>query len=138
MSETRSIGERTASCGCGQLTATAHGKPLEIYACTCLNCQRESGGAFSYSAIYPDTAVAVTGERKVWRRRGDSGRWLESEFCPTCGVTLVFRMEAWPEVVGVAAGCFADPDFSKPERVYWAHRHHRWMTFPEDIELVGS
>ena len=93
---------------------------------------------FSYSAIYPETQLTAAGERKVWRRDVESGRWLESEFCPTCGVTVLSRMEAWPDVAGVAVGCFADPGFSKPKNVYWSHRRHHWMTFPDDIEMKGS
>ena len=68
----------------------------------------------------------------------NSGRWIETEFCPTCGVTVCFRMEAWPEVIGVAAGCFADPEFAKPEKLYWAQRRHRWLEFPEGLELVET
>ncbi len=136
MTEATGTRERTASCGCGNLTVTTSGEPSEVYACSCLNCQRESGSAFSYGAIYPETAVSIAGERRVWRRHGDSGRWVETEFCPTCGVTVCYRMESSPEVIGVSAGCFTDPDFAKPEKLYWAARRHRWLEFPEGIELV--
>ncbi len=136
MTETKGTRKRTASCGCGNLTVTTSGEPSEVYACSCLNCQRESGSAFSYGAIYPETAVSIAGERRVWRRHGDSGRWVETEFCPTCGVTVCYRMESSPEVIGVSAGCFTDPDFAKPEKLYWAARRHRWLEFPEGIELV--
>ena len=134
MNETKDTRERTASCGCGNLTATVSGEPSEVYVCSCHNCQRESGSAFSYGAMYPQTAVSIAGERKIWRRHVDSGRWLETEFCPTCGVTVCYRMEAAPETVGVSVGCFADPDFAKPENHYWASRRHHWFRFPDDIE----
>jgi len=49
-----------------------------------------------------------------------------------------YRMEAWPEVIGVEAGCFGDPEFAKPEKLYWAHRRHRWLELPEGIELVET
>lgn len=130
--------ERTARCGCGNLTITTSAEPLEVYACSCLNCQRETGGAFSYNAVYPEAAVLIAGERKAWRRTADSGRWVETDFCPMCGVTVCYRAEAWPEVIGVAAGCFGDPEFTKPEKVYWAQRRHRWLEFPEGIELVET
>ena len=138
MTETDVSRARTARCGCGNLTVTTSVEPLEVYACSCLNCQRESGGAFSYGAIYPEAAVLIAGERKAWRRKVDSGRWIETDFCPTCGVTVCYRMEAWPEVIGVSAGCFADPEFTKPEKLYWAQRRHRWLDLPEGIELVET
>lgn len=134
MTETKSMHERTASCGCGNLKVTARGEPSEVYVCSCLNCQRESGSAFSYGAIYPEAAVSIAGERKVWRRHADSGRWLETEFCPTCGVTVSLRMEAAPETIGVPVGCFADPNFAKLDSHDWASRRHRWLQFPDDIK----
>ncbi len=138
MSANESTSKRTARCGCGQLTATARGEPTVVYACSCSNCQRQSGGGFTYSAFYPVAAVAVTGARTLWRHQGASGRWTETEFCPTCGVTLCFRTEAYPGIVGIAVGGFADPDFAPPERLYWASRRHRWLSFPEAIELVDT
>ncbi len=138
MKETDVSRERTARCGCGNLTAKTSAEPLEVYACSCLNCQRGSGGAFSYGAVYPETAVLIAGERKAWRRKGDSGRWVETDFCPTCGGTVCYRMEAWPEVIGISAGCFADPEVTKPEKLDWAQRRHRWLDFPEGTELVET
>ncbi len=138
MTETDVSRERTARCGCGNLTVTTSGEPSEVHACSCLNCQRESGSAFTYGAIYPEAAVSIAGERRVWRRNVDSGRWIETEFCPTCGATVLARMEYSPGTLSVPVGCFADPDFAKPEGLYWASRRHHWLQFPEDIESVET
>jgi hypothetical protein len=127
--------ERTASCACGNLQATTTGEPLDVYACSCLVCQRKSGSAFSYSAIFPAAAVSVAGERKPWRHYADSGRWIETEFCPTCGVAVLFRVEAWPGMLGVSIGCYADPDFARPTKFYWGARRHRWLGIPDGIEM---
>jgi hypothetical protein len=127
--------ERMATCCCGGLTVTARGEPAHVYACSCLACQRGSGSAFSYAAIYQEQAVTVAGERTLYRQRGDSGRLTEASFCPVCGVTVCFRAEAMPGMIGIAAGCFADPDLPKPERLYWASRRHHWLDLGEDIPL---
>jgi hypothetical protein len=138
VSETGATRERTARCGCGQLSASVRGAPVGVYACSCLNCQRTSGSAFSYSALFPAAAVTVAGARTVWRHESNAGRWVESEFCPTCGMTLCFRTEAYPGIVGIAAGGFADPDFAPPEGLYWASRRHRWLNFPDGVELLAT
>jgi len=138
MTEQKGTGDRTASCGCGNLTVTARGEPLQVYACSCLNCQRESGGAFTYSAVFPETAVSIAGERRAWRRVGESKRWVETEFCPTCGTTVLCRIEAWPEAIAISVGCFADPNFAEPETLYWASRRHRWLAFPDGTETMSS
>lgn len=138
MSETSETRERTASCGCGGLTAVARGEPVDVYACSCVACQRRSGSAFSYAALFPETAVSIAGERKVWRHSGDFGRWIETSFCPGCGTTVYFHLEAWPGLVGVAAGCFANLDFPKPKTLYWASRRHRWLPLPDGTEIMDT
>jgi hypothetical protein len=55
-----------------------------------------------------------------------------------CGVTVYFRAEAAPGMVGIPAGCFADPDFPKPKLLVWASRRHHWLELPEDITLLDT
>jgi hypothetical protein len=135
---TRDTTARTASCGCGGLTATVSGEPSDVYACSCLDCQRESGSVFTYVALFPADAVTPAGEHRTWRRSSDSGRWIETTFCPTCAGAVLSRMEALPDSVGVAVGCFADPDFKRPDIVFWASRRHHWLDMPEAVELMET
>ena len=128
---------RTARCACGALTLTTRGEPAEVYLCSCLDCQRRSGAAFSYAALYPTSAVEIAGPQKTWRHTAESGRWVETAFCPTCGVSLSSRTQAFPDFVCVAVGGFADPDFAKPERQYRASRRHHWVAL-DDVELIDS
>jgi hypothetical protein len=79
------IGERTATCCCGNVSVTARGEPSHVYACSCLECQRGSGSVFSYAAIYPEQEVTVAGTPTLYRRRSDFGRLIESSFCPRAG-----------------------------------------------------
>jgi hypothetical protein len=137
MNKPQTAKARTASCGCGQLTATATGEPIDVYLCSCRDCQRLSGSTFSYAAIYPPDAVVVEGERKVWRHYGDSGRWLDNYFCPTCGNTVYTTGEISPEI-GISVGCFTDADFPAPKRMYWASRRHHWLKLPEEAEIMET
>jgi hypothetical protein len=130
--------ERLAQCACGSLQVTTAGDPLDVYACGCLVCQRKSGSAFTYSAVFPEASVAVAGPSRRWRHHAESGRWIETEFCPTCGVTVVFRVEAWPGMLGVSIGCFADPEFVRPSKFYWSSRRHRWLGIPDGVESLDT
>lgn len=130
--------ERTARCACGGLTVTTRGEPVDVYLCSCLKCQRGTGSAFSYAALFPASTVTVTGERRRYAARGDSGRAIESEFCPACGTAVAFRAEGLPGVVGVPVGCFADPGFAKPSKLYWASRRHHWLDLPADVALIET
>ena len=64
MGSQRDVPERAARCACGNLMVTARGEPLEVYLCSCTDCQRGSGSAFSYAAIFPESAVSIAGERR--------------------------------------------------------------------------
>jgi hypothetical protein len=127
---------RVARCACGQLTFTVRGEPRTVHACSCLECQRRSGSAFSYSAIYLCDDVSIAGESRTLRRGSDSGRWIETRFCPVCGVTVGFEAEGLPGMLGVAVGCFADPDFVPPATLYWASQRHHWLEFPDASKVL--
>lgn len=131
-------GERAARCACGVLTVTARGEPLDVYLCSCTDCQRGTGSAFSYAALFPEDKVAIAGERRAYRSRGDSGRSIESYFCPTCGTAVAFHAEGLPGTIGVPVGCFADPSFAKPSKLFWASRRHHWLELPEDIVKIDT
>ena len=132
------IAERIAKCSSGNLTVTARGEPLDVYLCSCTACQRGTGTAFSYAAIFPESAVSSAGERGAYRQQGNSGRFVESFFCPICGTAVLFRAEGLPGTVGVPVGCFADPRFTKPSKLFWASRRHHWLDLPDDIALVDT
>ena len=128
---------RKASCMCGELRATAAGDPSDVYICSCLDCQKLSGSAFSYCAVYPEDRVTCVGGRS-WRYCGDSSRWLEVVFCPNCGGLVYYRIEAYPGTVVISAGCFADPDFPKPDTHYYASRRHPWLKVPDGVEAFDE
>lgn len=128
---------RTASCSCGSLKVTVSGPPVEVYACSCLECQLASGSVFTYAAVFRDAAVmSIEGEYRSWRRGSDSGRWVESSFCPTCGSPVMGRTEATPGFLQVSAGSFADPSFASPVKLYWASMRHHWLPFPPEVETI--
>jgi hypothetical protein len=97
-----------------------------------------SNASVEAGASSPTPEVTVAGTPTLYRRRSDFGRLIESSFCPACGVTVCFRAEAMPGMIGIAAGCFADPDFPKPDRLFWASRRHRWLNLGEDIPLLET
>ena len=129
---------RLARCGCGALRAQTHGEPAHVYLCACRTCQIKSGSAFTYAAVFAEGDVAVSGARRGWRHYGESGQWIESLFCPACGITVLFLSEGLPGMTGIAVGCFTDADFPKPRRMYWASRKHAWLDVPEGVEPVET
>lgn len=130
---------RIATCRCGQLKAACRGEPVRISVCHCLACQKRSGSAFAAQARWRDEDVALTGEAKVWIRIADSGAKVAYRFCPHCGSTLAYAIDAWPGVTAVPIGAFADPDFPAPKFSVYENRMHRWTSIlGDDVEHSSS
>jgi hypothetical protein len=123
--------KRTARCSCGQISVTVEGEPFEVWACHCLECQRQAGTPYSLTAGWEDASVvARTGEAQSWARQSYRDRRIENFFCPVCGSTVYSRSEAVPGVTMVAVGNFADPQFLAPTVEYWTEHRHRWVEVP--------
>jgi hypothetical protein len=127
---------KTAACACGALTVTVAAPPHSVHACSCQACQRRSGSAFSYTAFFAEADASISAEFRSWRRSSEAGRFHDTGFCPTCGCAMFCRLEAWPGVIGVPAGAFADPAFTRPAKLYWTAHRHEWLTELGDTAIV--
>ena len=126
--------ERRASCHCGDLRLACEGEPRKVSMCHCADCQRRTGSAFSVAVFYPAGSVRLeAGEPGVYTRPSDSGFPVSFSFCLRCGANLFWRPARMPDLVGVALGAFADPDFPAPVQSVWTRDKHRWLTLPPDV-----
>lgn len=123
---------RTATCRCGQLSATCTGEPVRVSVCHCLDCKRRSGSAFAAQARWPVERVTFAGEAKAWTVTGESGEPATFQFCPVCGGTVWYRHEGLPDLVAVPIGGFAEPEFPAPVYSVYENRKHGW------VEIVGE
>jgi hypothetical protein len=121
------VTEHRASCRCGALSVVATGTPTRISVCHCLDCQKRSGSAFSAQVRFHENDVAIAGASHSWRTTGDSGRWGEFHFCPTCGAAVFYRIEYFPDMVAIPLGAFDDPHAFTPEFSVWESRKHPWL-----------
>ena len=117
---------RHGGCTCGQLKVTVEGDPVRISVCHCLDCQRRTGSVFGTQARYPRKQVRIEGTDTAFTRRADSGNTVTSHFCPVCGSTVYWELTVAPEVLAVAVGAFADPDFPSPRFSVYERRRHGW------------
>ncbi len=129
---------RTASCPCGNLRVCVTGEPMAVYICGCQVCQRTTGSAFAYRAQFrTENGVTVEGEQRRWRRIGDSGRWVEHIFCPSCGALVFMESEGLRDAIAISAGCFADPAFPPPTSAYWTSAGPAWFLPPVGTRVVS-
>lgn len=127
---------RLASCSCGKLTATTTAEPVRISVCHCLACQRRTGSVFGAQARFPEEAVTIEGDSTEYVRVGDEGSAARFHFCPLCGATVFYRLDAVPGVVAIPVGAFADPEFPPPRVSIYEERMHRWLRFADGIEHI--
>ena len=129
--------ERTASCSCGQLTATVIGDPIRVSVCHCLACQRRTGSAFGAQARFAKESVRIQGKASQYVRVGDEGSKIAFNFCPVCGSTVHYQIDGIEEAVAIPIGAFAEPDFPAPTFSVYEERKHSWVTLPENIEHMA-
>ena len=123
--------QRTARCHCGNLTVECRGEPVNVFMCHCEMCQRRTGTAFNLGAWFPRDDVKISGPRTQYQRSGELGAQWTFQFCPNCGTSVCWTLESvFPDQVGVAVGCFADPGFPAPTLSFYGARRHAWMTQP--------
>lgn len=105
---------RRAECSCGQLAAICSGEPVRISVCHCLACKRRTGSAFSFNARFAEHDVSIAGRSVEYVRMTDKGSRCIYSFCPDCGTTVHYRIDAQPGLIAIPAGAFADPSFPPP------------------------
>ena len=128
---------RTACCACGALSVIVNGDPTFVAICNCTQCQRRTGSVYGVSAYFDGgQIVEIAGASKLFTRGSDAGRSVEIRFCSECGSSVYWTGSGAPvtDGIGIAAGCFADPEFPEPEVVAWCAHKYTWAKFPPDAE----
>lgn len=111
---------------------------MRVSVCHCLNCQKRSGSAFAVQARWQIEQVTLTGAVQEWKTVGDSGHQATFCFCPQCGSTVAYTVDAMPGLIAIAVGAFADPNFPSPQYSVYEERKHAWVAvLGDDIEHIA-
>lgn len=100
-------------CLCGALRYAASAPPSRVTICHCRFCQRATGSTTMVEPIFGVGDIAITaGRAKVYDLvSAGSGKRVSIHFCDTCGTKIMLSFERWPDLVGIYAGTFDDPDW---------------------------
>ena len=129
--------QRTAICACGQATITVDADPEMHGVCHCTNCKRRTGSAFGISAYFPKSSVVEqTGATHVYAFHHTSQNHdQQRHFCANCGTTLYWYLSALPQLIGIAAGCFADGGLPEPTYSVTHRKREAWLMLPPTWKL---
>lgn len=120
--------KRRATCSCGALSVIAHGAPVKVSVCHCLECQRRTGAAFGIAVFFSTETIETVGRSARFSRSGDSGRPVKFHFCPVCGSTVFWKPAFRPGMTAIAFGCFEDKVGLEPTQAVYDDCRHPWVT----------
>lgn len=116
-----------ARCSCGRLVV-ATGAPAQfIVLCHCRACQARSGSPFGAGVYYASDGVTTSGDPSDYARPTEAGGTLRNRFCPQCGATLWWTIDAHPELIGIALGNLVSPVPDFPILSLWERSRHAWV-----------
>ena len=94
-------------------TIPHYGRAYASEICHCRFCQRGSGAAYVVEPIFNKADfVLVEGTPSTYKHRSEeSGKLLTIHFCGNCGTKLYLTFERFPEVCGIYAGTFDNPNW---------------------------
>lgn len=105
----------TGGCLCGQVRFTAAGRPYRTGICHCNDCRKHHGALFYAAAVFPESAVTVTGDSHAYQGR---------HFCPRCGSSVFARSE---DEIELHLGALDDPGQLIPTYESWTLRRPGWL-----------
>lgn len=126
-------------CVCGAVRYKTRGAAQRVSLCSCDWCRRRTGSAFGISVYFKKDDVEIAGPLKAHRLKSDAGRWLQSEFCETCGSSVTWTLELLPDYRGIAGGSFDSPAFwYRPERYVFARSKPDWLDVPHGLQCFDA
>ena len=125
----------TGGCQCGGIRYSLNANAVEtMYACHCLDCQRQSASAFGISVIVARTGFNITrGTVKTWVTHGESGNPKHANFCPNCNIRVFHDNNGNNQWISVKNSTLNDSNHLNPGAHLWVKRRQAWLQLDRAI-----
>ncbi|WHI51989.1 GFA family protein [Microbulbifer sp. MLAF003] len=121
-------------CACDAVHFRAAGAPHRVSLCSCSWCRKRTGSLIGVSVYFDKANVEfIRGKLKSHQLISDANRWIECQFCISCGSAVTWTLEFLPRYRGIAGGAFDDPAFIQPERYVYYQNKPDWLEINRDI-----
>ena len=114
-------------CQCGAVAYRVSGESRALFACHCVECQRQSSSAFGMALWVEPREVEVSGRLQVWTRHTPGGRQLCCSFCPTCGTRVFHQMNEQGALLSIKPGTLDDTSRLRPVGHIWWQSAQPWV-----------
>jgi hypothetical protein len=128
----------TGRCQCGACTYEVEGPRPPVYACHCLECQRQSASAFGLSMPVARERLKLSGEFGCYTRPTDSGSRTHCYFCRNCGSRVYHQSERSADFVTLKGGTLEDPSVLDPVAHIWVSRKQPWVLLDPAIPTFAT
>jgi hypothetical protein len=125
------------SCLCGEVQFEVRLPTKWCAHCHCSLCRRAHGAAFVTWFGVERSAFEVIGglAALVWYRSSDKAR---RGFCSTCGSTLFFESERWPDEMHVALALMHGAIDREPAAHVFFDSHVSWFEPQDELRRLGG
>ena len=121
-------------CFCGALRYEAESEPFNSTLCHCTDCRKSSGApAMAWFSVKRDALRWTVGQPRLFRSSAEAQRG----FCTSCGASLLFLDDRWPEEVDIASASLDDPESVPPRDHTFVHSRLSWMDLHDGLPEYG-
>jgi len=114
-------------CMCGDITYDCAEEPAVTAVCHCLDCQKQTGTAFSVIIGISSDSLVVEGTPNVYETMGQSGQPVERHFCGNCGSPLYSIVHSMPGTAFLKAGTLDDTSWVEPSVEFFCEDAQEWI-----------
>jgi len=128
------MGKIKGGCLCGQIRYESDAEPLLAVLCHCINCQKNSGTAYSTNVAIPRGEIIIEGKPSIYVDSGDTGNVVNRFFCPNCGSALLSESDVLDTLTILKAGTLDDTSWLNPTMEVYCDSAQKWTKRNEKLE----
>ncbi len=126
-------------CSCGAVRFRLTAPPMFVHCCHCLDCQKQTGGAFAINALYETDRIAIlSGAPEPVSMPTDSGRPHDIHRCPQCKVAVWSDYGRRPYLRFVRVATLDAPHAIAPDVHIYTRSKVPWVALPADVPAFAE
>jgi hypothetical protein len=126
--------ERDGGCFCGAVRYRLLARPMFVHCCHCLDCQRQTGGAFAINAIVEAANIELLkGKPRAVSMPTESGRPHDIYRCAKCATALWSDYGRRRVMLFLRVSTLEKPHAIKPDVHIFTRSKVPWVGLPADV-----